>query len=237
MVVVAYSVVSRFHESHTEMPNISVIGSGTFGTVISSTLSRNKHNNVKLWCRRDEVAQEILNCSTHSTYFPSSTSSSFLKNVRATSDLKVALRKADIVVIAVPSQYLNGILSRLFIPENAVIVSLVKSLHYDPEKAKLELTSDTIERFFKKNEVVVLHGGNIYTEMIDDNGFAEATIGHRNTRSGLLAARKVKRSFDGKNFHTRCVRLCIFYTLVSNQHLHRNIVSRTIEQVWNLREV
>ena len=182
--------------------NCSVIGSGSFGTVIASILSRNESNVTTLWCRRNEVAEEISKHKTHTTYFQNAPSS-FLKNVHATSDFE-HLKVADIVVIAVPSQYLNQILEKAakYIPENAVIVSLIKSLHL--KNGEIEFTSRTIETFTRKNQVVVLHGPNIYTEMTDEmKSFAEATIGYRNTRMGVLAARKVKRAFDSKNFHTK----------------------------------
>ena len=99
---------------------------------------------------------------------------------------------------------MNQILEKAakYIPENAVIVSLIKSLHL--KNGEIEFTSRTIETFTRKNQVVVLHGPNIYTEMTDEmKSFAEATIGYRNTRMGVLAARKVKRAFDSKNFHTK----------------------------------
>ena len=189
--------------SVTHMTNCSVIGSGSFGTVIASILSRNESNVTTLWCRRNEVAEEISKHKTHTTYFPKNGPTSFLKNVHATSDFE-HLKVADIVVIAVPSQYLNQILEKAakYIPENAVIVSLIKSLHL--KNGEIEFTSRTIETFTRKNQVVFLHGPNIYTEMTDEmKGFAEATIGCRNTRMGVLAARKVKRAFDSKNFHSK----------------------------------
>ena len=180
-----------------------VLGSGSFGTAIASILSRSK-NHVTLWCRRNEVAEEISNHFTHTTYFQKAPSS-FLRNVKATTNFE-DLKYADIVIIAVPSQYLEEILHRAtkYIPDTAVIVSLVKSLHL--KNGKIEFTSSTIEKILlpRKNQVVVLHGPNIYTEMTDEmKGFAEATIGYRNSRSGLLAARKVKQAFDTKNFHTK----------------------------------
>ncbi|WP_411844387.1 NAD(P)H-dependent glycerol-3-phosphate dehydrogenase [Salinicoccus sp. HZC-1] len=109
--------------------NISVIGTGSFGTSLAMVLLDNGHN-VLMYGRNKEVVSEINNDHTNSR---------FLKNInlnagiRATSDLNEAANHAELIVLAVPvkairsvSKELNQLLKEL--DKKVLVVHVAKGL-------------------------------------------------------------------------------------------------------------
>ena len=110
------------------MKNLTVMGSGSWGTTFAKVLAdANPEATVTLWARRDEVAQEIATKHTNSGYLGELM---LPLNVTATSDPGAALAGADMVVLAVPAQTLREQLTQWVehIPSEAIIVSLMKGL-------------------------------------------------------------------------------------------------------------
>lgn len=87
---------------------ISVIGSGSWGTALSILLNDNRHK-VKLWFRRKELLEKVKIERENSIYLPGV---KIPDEVFLTSDLNEALDGAEIIVLAVPTQHLRGIISR-----------------------------------------------------------------------------------------------------------------------------
>jgi len=87
---------------------ISIIGSGSWGTALSILLNDNKHK-VKLWFRRKELLEKVKIERENSIYLPGV---KIPDEVFLTSDLNEALDGAEIIVLAVPTQHLRGIISR-----------------------------------------------------------------------------------------------------------------------------
>jgi glycerol-3-phosphate dehydrogenase (NAD(P)+) len=102
------------------------MGAGSWGTTIAKVIA-DAGNEVVLWSRRDEVAVEINETKRNSDYLPGIDLPSSLT---ATSDLAFALKDAEQIYLAIPSQSLRQSLEswKEFIPKNATLISLIKGL-------------------------------------------------------------------------------------------------------------
>ncbi len=108
------------------MSRLVVMGAGSWGTTIAKVIADAGHE-VVLWSRRDEVAVEINETKRNSDYLPGIDLPS---NLTATSDLAFALKDAEQIYLAIPSQSLRQSLEswKEFIPKNATLISLIKGL-------------------------------------------------------------------------------------------------------------
>jgi glycerol-3-phosphate dehydrogenase (NAD(P)+) len=102
------------------------MGAGSWGTTIAKVIA-DAGNEVVLWSRRDEVAVEINETKRNSDYLPGIDLPSKLT---ATSDLAFALKGAEQIYLAIPSQSLRQSLEswKEFIPKEATLISLIKGL-------------------------------------------------------------------------------------------------------------
>jgi len=103
-----------------------VMGAGSWGTTIAKVIA-DAGNEVVLWSRREEVAVEINETKRNSDYLPGI---DLPNNLTATSDLGFALKDAEQIYLAIPSQSLRQSLEswKEFIPKNATLISLIKGL-------------------------------------------------------------------------------------------------------------
>jgi len=131
--------------------NISVLGTGSFGTSLAMVLTDNNHD-VQMYGRNEAVVNEINESHTNGHY---------LKDVdlpaalRATSDLTAAVDHAELLVIAVPVKAVRGItkdIHRILLEINktVLIVHVAKGLELDSylrvsEVIEQETTPETVE--------------------------------------------------------------------------------------------
>ena len=81
---------------------VAVIGAGSWGTTMAAQCAIN--GPTILWARRPEVAKEISDDRTNRAYLPDL---DLPRGLEATSDLKEAAERADVLVMAVPSHLPN----------------------------------------------------------------------------------------------------------------------------------
>ncbi len=107
---------------------VGVLGAGSFGTCLALLCAR-KHD-VTLWARRPEIAEAINRDRRNPEYL---SHIEVPESVRATSDLRDALKDREVVICAVPSHGVREVLGRAsgLIPEHAILVSTVKGI--EPE--------------------------------------------------------------------------------------------------------
>ena len=118
------------------------------GQVQETQNLQNKTNHqLTLYARRDSIVNEINTHNTNTQYLPIlSEEPTFSKSVFATSNVTQAVENADMIVIAVPSAFLENILLEIkpFVLQDAVFISLVKSLHYDVNEKRMRTTVDDV---------------------------------------------------------------------------------------------
>jgi glycerol-3-phosphate dehydrogenase (NAD(P)+) len=105
---------------------IVVMGAGSWGTTIAKVIADGGED-VTLWSRRPEVADEINSFHRNGDYLPGI---NLPKNLVATSSIEAALENAEQIYLAVPSQTLreNLVSWKHLIPATATLVSLIKGL-------------------------------------------------------------------------------------------------------------
>lgn len=120
------------------MMNVAVLGAGAWGTALAKVLA-DKQNPTIIWSHRREVADTINEEHVNARYLPSAL---LPPTLRATHDLEEALRKADLVLVVIPSHGLRAVMrdARRFVPDSAFICSASKGIENDT----LMLMSDVL---------------------------------------------------------------------------------------------
>ena len=123
------------------MGRIAVIGGGSWGTALAAHLAR-RGVDVRLWVREPEIVAAIARMRRNAWYL---SDIELPSAVRATGDLAQALDGAGLVMIAVPSEFVAGLLKHIGrLPVDTPIVSATKGL--DPER-HLRMTELIADRF------------------------------------------------------------------------------------------
>jgi glycerol-3-phosphate dehydrogenase (NAD(P)+) len=106
----------------------AVMGSGAWGTALAKVLAE-AGNNVRLWARRPELADEMNRTHLNADYIDGP----LPESIRATSDHTEALDGACTVLLAVPSQTLRANLMHWkdALGADATLVSLAKGIELD----------------------------------------------------------------------------------------------------------
>ena len=180
---------------------VSILGSGGFGSSIALVVA-SQVEELSIWCRRLEIANEINTKKTNNSYIKSK----FPSNVKAYTNINIAINKSNIIIIAIPGNFLEEILKKIDL-NNKIVISLVKSVFVD-QNGEIVTTCELIEKYFQTN-VICLSGPNLYSSL-DNKDLSEATIGVNDLETGNL----VKKLFNNDFFKTqitldRCgVELC-----------------------------
>ena len=111
------------------MKNVSVLGTGSWGTALAFHLANAGHN-VRLWGRNPELIREMTLRRTNAVYLPDIV---LPPGVAPTASLEEGLHRSDIVVAALPSHGTRAVIRSAapFVPRQALIVSATKGLEQD----------------------------------------------------------------------------------------------------------
>jgi len=138
--------------------HMAVVGAGSWGTTVASLAATNAPTT--LWARRAEVVESVNLHHANPGYLGEVP---LPKNLRATADLAEAVSRADVVVMAVPSQGFRQVLTeaaphiRSWVP----IVSLSKGLETGTELRMSEVANAVMPG----HPVAVLTGPNLASEV------------------------------------------------------------------------
>jgi glycerol-3-phosphate dehydrogenase (NAD(P)+) len=146
---------------------VVVVGAGSWGTAIASLLA-SKVPTV-LWARSGALAQAINERHENPTYLPGVRLPEALE---ATSSLSGAARRADVVLMAVPSHGFRGVLGQL-VPSlggGVPVVSLAKGI----ESGSNLRMSEIVAQLAPANPAGVLTGPNLAREVAE--GQPAATV-------------------------------------------------------------
>lgn len=143
------------------MSRIVVMGAGSWGTTIAKVIADGGED-VTLWSRRSEVADEINSFRRNGDYLPGI---NLPTNLRATSSLEEALAGAEQVYLAVPSQTLRENLVEWngLIPKDATLVSLIKGLEQNTGLRMSEVMHEATG--FDFDQLAVVSGPNLALEI------------------------------------------------------------------------
>ncbi|HUH07704.1 MAG TPA: NAD(P)H-dependent glycerol-3-phosphate dehydrogenase [Egibacteraceae bacterium] len=142
------------------MGKVAVMGAGSWGTAFAG-VCLDAGEDVVLWARRDEVAEQINIERRNPDYLGDVVLPDAL---RATSDPAEALDEAEIVVLAVPSHALRDSLTKWsdIVPHPAIYVSLIKGIELDTRKRASQVVRSVLDLPY--SHVVVVSGPNLAWE-------------------------------------------------------------------------
>ena len=140
--------------------NISVLGGGSWGTVLAYLASLNG-NYVSLWMRDKELVETINQSRVNQRYLPSLDLSS---KVKATSDIK-DIENSDTVIFCVPSDAFREVseLASSYIQESSYLITATKGV----EKEGFSLMSQILEEYYPANSIGVISGPNLAEEIAE----------------------------------------------------------------------
>jgi glycerol-3-phosphate dehydrogenase (NAD(P)+) len=142
----------------------AVMGAGAWGTALAKVLA-DAGNDVTLWSRRAELADEINETHRNTRYIGEV---ELPASIRATGDAEVALDGACTVLFAVPSQTLRGNLEswRDAIGGDTTLVSVAKGIELD---TLLRMSQVIVQvTGVDPSRVAVVTGPNLAAEILDE---------------------------------------------------------------------
>jgi glycerol-3-phosphate dehydrogenase (NAD(P)+) len=142
------------------MGRVAVMGAGSWGTAFSM-LCADAGEDVVLWARRSEVADEVNRDRRNTAYLGDVTLPGAL---HATADPAEALAGAEVVALAVPSHALGASLRAWapVYPRQATSASLIKGIELETRRRASQVLRDTLD--LDPDRVVVVSGPNLARE-------------------------------------------------------------------------
>lgn len=120
----------------------AVLGAGSFGTCLA-LLSAREHD-VKIWSRREEVAESINRDRRNPRYL---SEFELPERLEATVDLRDALAGRELVIVAVPSHSLRSVMEQAsaWIEPGAIVVSAVKGIEFETGHTMHQVIEDVLD--------------------------------------------------------------------------------------------
>lgn len=143
------------------MVRVAVMGAGSWGTTVAKVFA-DAGNEVRLWARRAEVADDVRDNHRNSAYLGDI---DLPAAMTGTTDPAEALSSAEIVVLGVPSQSLRENLQnwKELIGSDASLVSLAKGIEHSSGLRMSQLISEVAD--VPSERVAVLTGPNLAREV------------------------------------------------------------------------
>lgn len=171
------------------MKDICVVGDGGWGTTLAILLSRKGHE-VTLWGAFPDYI-EILRTNRENVKFLPGVK--IPEAIKITSALDEAVREKEVVILAIPSQFMRGTITRLKMCDlsNKIFVSVAKGI----ENKTLKRMSEVIEEVLGELSLVVLSGPTIALEVV--NGIPTTIVA---SSKDLGLAKKIQETFMTERF-------------------------------------
>ncbi|MCB0991639.1 MAG: NAD(P)H-dependent glycerol-3-phosphate dehydrogenase [Acidimicrobiales bacterium] len=120
---------------------VVVLGAGSWGTTVASIAARRCPT--LLWARDETVADEINRDHTNSRYLDGFT---LPRRLEASADLGDAVRRADVLVVGIPSSSFRSVLETAsdFLRPWVPVVSLTKGFERDSNRRMTEVINDVM---------------------------------------------------------------------------------------------
>lgn len=120
----------------------TIVGDGAMGTLCALLLSE-RETAVTLWGRDPEHVQQIADDQENRRYLPGYP---IPEGVRVTSDDAASFENAELIISAVPCQYLRAIWTRLapHVPGGVPVVSVTKGIEIDTLQLPTQILRDCI---------------------------------------------------------------------------------------------
>ncbi|MBT8228119.1 MAG: NAD(P)-dependent glycerol-3-phosphate dehydrogenase [Dactylosporangium sp.] len=166
-----------------------VLGAGSWGTAFAKILA-DSGRNVVLWARRPGIADMIREKGRNPDYLPDL---KLPESVTATTDPRDALRAADLVAIAVPSQTLRSNLAAWAgaLAPDSTLISLMKGIELGSSKRMSEVIVEAAG--VSADRVAVVSGPNLAGEIALEQPAATVVAGIDSDRTTIVQRALITR--------------------------------------------
>jgi glycerol-3-phosphate dehydrogenase (NAD(P)+) len=166
------------------MAKVAVMGAGSWGTTFAKVLA-DGGNDVTLWARRPELADDINNEHRNPDYLPGINLPGSLK---ASSDVAAVLNGAEHVYLSVPSQSLRSNLTEWggLLPKDAILVSLMKGVEQETGLRMSEVIAQVTG--FNSDQIAVISGPNLALEIAKEEPTASVAASLSQITAEAVAA-------------------------------------------------
>lgn len=168
---------------------IALIGDGGWGTTLAILLSKKSYR-VELWGAFSDYLEILDKKRENSKFLPGI---KIPQEINFTSDIKKALADSYLIVLAVPSQYMRGVVQKIkgTSLNKAIILSVSKGI----EHKNLKRMSEVIEQELGSVKLAVLSGPSIAQEVAQGIPTSVVTASH-----DLKIAQEVQDVFSTPRF-------------------------------------
>lgn len=134
---------------------ISVLGAGGWGTTLAILLYYNGHK-VSLWEYNRSYSKELNKKRENPNYLPGI---KIPKEILITSELNEAADNKNLIVLAVPSQFMRGVIKKIdrLNLEDAILVNVAKGIEKDSLMTVSQMLKD-VHPFLNDSQISVLSG-------------------------------------------------------------------------------
>ncbi len=141
---------------------VAVLGAGSWGTTLAILLNYNSHQ-VTLWSHRADHTQEMIATRENAQLLPGII---LPQEISITSDIEAAVAKAEMIVAAVPAQFLRSAAERLKSHNfaNVTIVNVAKGIENDSLMTMSEVLVDVLPTA-KREKIATLSGPSFAEEV------------------------------------------------------------------------
>jgi len=144
------------------LDSIGIVGAGGWGTALAITLAQQAET-IRLWVFEPDLCEALRRTRVNAVYLPGPL---LPANVYPTGDLEKALRGAEMVIAAVPSQHVRGLCERMrpLLGPEQVLVSATKGLECGTLLRMSEVIAQTLAPRFRPR-LAVLSGPSFAPEV------------------------------------------------------------------------
>ena len=124
------------------MSKVCILGAGSWGCALATALDSNGYETL-LWARRKDQADEINDRHTNSKYLPEVVLS---ETIKASSDIEIAIKDSEMIVLAVPSQEVRGLCMSIkdIVNPEQIIVNVAKGIEHTSGMRISQIVEETI---------------------------------------------------------------------------------------------
>jgi len=176
------------------MKKITISGAGAFGYAIALVLGEHhKDLEISLYDINEDFINSLIETKKHPVFYKNKI---ITDNIKPTFDLSEALKDVELIITAVPVQFMRAACRDMnkFIKSNLIILHLSKALEATTNKRVSEIIEDELKD--KSPIVAALGGGMIAGEVATDCPVG-ADVGCKNEE----ALKKIKSLFLPTNIH------------------------------------
>lgn len=139
---------------------VGILGTGAYGMALASIFYNNKHE-IKMWTNSPEEMNLLLKDrrSDKINY-------NIPKEIIITTDMKLVIEEADIIVIAVPAKFVNNVSLELkkYYKNNQIICIASKGI----EQNSCLFLYDVVTKNIKTNKIAIVSGGTFAVDIINE---------------------------------------------------------------------